>query len=166
MRFVLVALMLAVAPAFGQDPAAACGPASAQFKVNLDRSPHSAGQPEAGKARIYFIHDAATVAGVVPYPTVKIAMDGVWVGANHGDSFFQVDALPGEHHVCATLQSRLLLPRVELAHFRAEAGKTYFYRTQLLLSGEVEALELQAVDSDEGLYLVSKYPLSLWKPKH
>lgn len=167
MRFVLVALILAVAPAFGQNPAAACGPAMAQFKVKLDKTPHIAGQPDAGKARIYFIYDAGTAfEHPIGYPTIKIGMDGAWAGANHGDSFFWVDVAPGEHHVCATLQSSLVDPRLELTHFNAAAGRTYFYRTQLLLSGAVEVLELDALDSDEGFYLVSRYPMSLWTPKH
>ena len=138
-----------------------------QFKVKLDKFPHSAAQLDEGKARIYFIHDAATAGDFTPlvYPTVKVAMDGSWVGGNRGDSFFQVDVTPGEHHICETLQTSIMDPRVELAHFNAEAGRIYFYRTRLLLSGTVEVLELEPIDSDQGAYLVSQYPMSSSKPK-
>ncbi|MFZ0395185.1 MAG: hypothetical protein WCF17_08905 [Terracidiphilus sp.] len=168
MRIVLAVMILTVAPAFAQNPAAACGPAGTAFKVKLDKSLHSVEPPDAGRARIYFIHDAATAGDIMPltYPTVKMAMDGSWVGANRGNSFFQVDASPGEHHFCAVLQTSFLDPRVELAHLIVEAGKTYFYRTQLLLSGEVDVLELDPVDSDEGRYLVSTFPMSLSKARH
>ncbi len=165
MRIAVLALLLAVAPALAQNPAA-CGPAATNFKVILDKTRHDVAQPEAGKARIYFIHDAGTLyehpAG---YPTVKMGMDGAWSGANHGDSFFWVDVAPGEHHICATLQSSLMDDRVELAHFNAEVGKIYFFRTRLLLSGSVEVLELEPVDSDEGAFLVSRYALGKSKPK-
>ena len=51
---------------------------------------------------------------------MKLAVDGAWVGANHGNSYFSVSVEPGEHHVCVTLQSSLVAQRVELAHFTAE----------------------------------------------
>jgi hypothetical protein len=50
--------------------------------------------------------------------------------------------------------------RVELAHFTAEAEKTYYYRTRLVVSRSVELLELEPIDSDQGNYLISTFPLS------
>lgn len=67
--------------------------------------------------------------------------------------------------MCATLQSSLVEDRVELAHFLAEAGKVYYYRTRLVLSGSVELLELESIDSDQGQYLLGSYPLSISKLK-
>ena len=166
MRNAIPVFLLTVSTAFAQSPTAACGPAATNFKVSLDKTRHDVAQPETGKARIYFIHDAGTLyehpAG---YPTVKMGMDGAWNGANHGDSFFWADVAPGEHHLCAALQSSLMDDRVELAHFNAEAGRIYFFRTRLLLSGSVEVLELEPVDSDEGALLVSRYALGKSKPK-
>jgi len=92
-------------------------------------------------------------------------MDGAWVGANHNDSYFTISVEPGEHHLCATLQSSFVDNRVELAHFRAAAGKTYFYRTRLVMSKEVELLELEPIDSDQGKYLIASFPLSISTPK-
>ncbi|HTX76854.1 MAG TPA: DUF2846 domain-containing protein [Terracidiphilus sp.] len=166
MRFALVALILAVAPVFAQNPAPACGPAGTDFKVSFDKAPHAVAQPESGMARIYFIHDTGTFfQHPFGYPTVKVGVDGAWSGANHGDSFFWADVPPGEHHICATLQTSVMDRRVELAHLNAEPGKTYFFRTRLLLSGTVEVLELDPIDSDQGAYLVSQFALSLSKPK-
>jgi hypothetical protein len=54
---------------------------------------------------------------------------------------------------------------VELAHFTAEAGKVYYYRTRLVMSKEVELLELDSIDSDQGQYLVASFPLSVSTPK-
>jgi hypothetical protein len=169
MRIALVTLLLA-ASAFAQVPptasTAACGPENVSFKVKLDESQHTLAQPDPGKARVYFIHDAGT-GGTLGYPTVKVAMDGAWVGANHGESYFSVSAEPGEHHVCVTLQSSLVGQRVGLVHFTAEADKIYYYRTQLLVTGRgsIELLELDPIDSDQGKYLIGSFPLSVSSPK-
>jgi len=63
--------------------------------------------------------------------------------------------------VCVTLQSSLVAQRVELAHFTAEADKVYYYRTRLIMSRAVELLELEAIDSDQGKYLIGSFPLSV-----
>ena len=149
--------------ALAQNPylhPAACGPANIGFKVKLDGSQHDHLQAEPGKARVYFIHDAGD-GGVIGYPTMKIGMDGVWLGANHASSYFSASVTPGEHHVCATLQSSLAQDRTELLHFQAEAGKVYFFRTRLIVSRQVQLMELEPLDSDQGLYLTATYPLSI-----
>jgi len=144
----------------------ACGPERTTFKVKLDDRSSSLLQPDAGKALVYFIHEAGTLSGTpLAYPTTRLAMDGNWIGANHGDSWFALPVEPGEHHVCVALQSSLVDQRVELAHFNAEPGQIYYYRTRLVLSGEVELLELGPIDSDQGKYFVGMFPMSLAKPK-
>ncbi len=163
MRVIAIIVVLAgsafaqVAPA---DSMAACGRANVSFKVKLDQSQHTVMPPAPGKARIYFLQEAGTDY-TFGFPTVKMAMDGAWVGANHGNSYFSVSVEPGEHHICVMLQSALVEQRVELAHFTAEADKVYYYRTRLLLSRGLELLELDAIDSDQGKYLVSTFPLGI-----
>jgi hypothetical protein len=152
---------------FSQQPgqnrlASACGPANVNYKVSLDRSQHGPILPEAGKALVYFIHDAGIPyeSLTIGYPTTKYGVDGNWVGAGHGDSWFAVTVTPGEHHVCTVLQSSFVDQRVELAQFTAEAGKSYYFRTQLVTSRSVELLELERIDSDEAAYLFSEYPMA------
>ena len=147
--------------------ASACGPAGASFKVNLDSSQHGPLPPEAGKAQVYFIHQAGIPFEhlTLAYPTTKYAIDGSWAGAGHGDSWFAVAIAPGEHHVCASLQSSFVDQRVELAHFTAEAGKAYFFRTRLVMSQSVELLDLDRIDSEEGQFLVGSYPLATAHPR-
>lgn len=170
MLFAVVLITLLAATALAQVPnpsTAACGPENVSFKVSL-KSQHSVEQPEPGKARVYFIHDSGTegvIGGTLGYPTVKVAMDGAWLGANHANSYFSVSAEPGEHHLCVTLQSSLVLQRVELAHFTAAADAVYYFRTRLLLSRGIELLQLDAIDSDQGKYLVATFPLSVSSPK-
>jgi hypothetical protein len=166
MKVAIVALLFA-ASALAQgpsaDPAAACGPENISFKVKLD-APNMLAQPYPGMALVYFIHDSGG-AGALGYPTTKLGIDGAWVGANHNDSYFSVSVIPGEHHLCATLQSSLVDQRVELAHFTAVAGKVYYYRTRLVMSRQVELLELDPIDSDQGKYLIATFPLSVSTPK-
>jgi hypothetical protein len=166
MKIALVMVFLA-ACAFAQDlPAstAACGHDDVSFKVKLNHSAHTVSHPDPGQARVYFIADAGTSV-TLGYPTVKMAMDGAWVGANHGNSYFSVSLAPGEHHICVALQSSMVAPRVELAHFTAEAEKVYFYRTRLVLSRGIELLGLDPLDSDQGRYLVATFPLSVSTPR-
>jgi hypothetical protein len=165
---ILAVVILFAASALAQVPPppapAACGPNNISFKVKTDNSQHTLAQLDPGKARAYFIHDAGTGA-TVGYPTVKIGMDGTWLGANHGNSYFSVSVEPGQHHLCVTLQSSLYGQRVELAHFTAEAGRVYYYRTRLVTSRSVELLELGPADNDQGQYLVGTFPLSISTPK-
>jgi hypothetical protein len=165
---VVVLVVLFAASALAQSPvdasSAACGPGNVSFKVKLDESPHALAQPDQGKARAYFFHDSGTDS-TLGYPTVKLAMDGAWVGANHGNSYFSLSVEPGEHHLCVTLQSSVVAQRVELAHFTAEARKVYYYRTRLVMSRSIELLELEPIDGDQGKYLVASLPLSVSSPK-
>jgi hypothetical protein len=165
---IVAAILLFAASACAQvavaAPAPTCPPEDISFKVKLDDSQHTVAQPDQGNARVYFIHDAGTNSQL-GYPTVKLAIDGVWIGANHGNSYLSASVAPGEHHVCVSLQSTLVAQRVELAHFTAEAAKVYYYRTRLVTSRTVELLELAPLDTDQGKYLVASFPLSVSTPK-
>jgi hypothetical protein len=67
--------------------------------------------------------------------------------------------------VCIMLQSSLVAQRFELAHFTAEAGKTYYYRTRLVMSRTEVLLQLDVIDSDQGEYLVATFPMAVSTPK-
>jgi hypothetical protein len=166
MKVALVALLFA-ASALAQgpsaEPASACGPANVSFKVKLG-APNMLVQPYSGKAQVYFIHDSGNW-GVIGYPTTKIGIDGSWVGANHSNSYFSIFVEPGEHHLCAALQTSIYEDRIELAHFTAESGKIYYFRTRLVTARQLELLELDPIDSDQGKYLIASFPLSVSTPK-
>jgi hypothetical protein len=167
MKIALIALFLATSACAQLPPGSvpvACGPNNVDFKLKMDNSQHEVSQPAPGKAQIYFIHESGTFLSL-GYPTTKVGIDGAWAGANHSNSWFSASVDPGEHHVCVTLQSSLVDDRVEFAHFQAEAGKVYFYRTRLVLSRSVELLELEPIDSDQGKYLVASFGLSVSQPK-
>jgi uncharacterized protein DUF2846 len=168
MRFAL-ALLLFTLSAFAQDPAAvsaaqaACGPKNVNFDVKNDDSQHTVGQPEAGKALVYVIQDIGAVNCIAGCITTKIAVDGTWVGANHHNSYFSFAVDPGERHLCANWQSRFgrLSQIVGLAHFTAEAGKVYYFRTRVLGAQATNFFDFEPIDSDQGRLFVASIPLSV-----
>jgi hypothetical protein len=175
MKYLLVALLFS-APLCAQStstdrnvqptaqPTVGCASANVEFNVKKDDMHHDLPQPAAGKAQIVFIHDSGGAVGI-GYPTTRLAMDGAWVGANHDDTWFAVSVEPGVHHFCVSLQSNLVGDRVELAHLNALPGGVYYYRTRLIMSRQVELLQLEPIDSDEGNYLLDQFAMSVSKPK-
>jgi Protein of unknown function (DUF2846) len=160
----LVAIVFISSPLFSQTqlatPEGACGGVPVSMAVKLDSSQHAMAQPQPGKALIYFIQDTGQ-GGTIAYPTTKIGIDGKWVGANKKDSYFSVSVEPGEHHLCAVIQSSFVSGGPELAHLKAEAGRVYYFRTRIFFAERVaEYFSLVPADSDEAKYLISSYPLA------
>jgi hypothetical protein len=159
--------------AFAQDPAAvsaaqaACGATSVNFDVKNDDSQHTIAQPEAGKALVYVIQDIGSVNCIGGCITTKIALDGAWVGANHHNSYFSFAVNPGERHLCANWQSHFarLSRIVGLAHFTAEVGKVYYFRTRVLGATTTNFFDIEPIDSDQGRLFVASIPLSVSHPK-
>jgi hypothetical protein len=157
--FVFVAFTSAWAKTPSLPPIpSSCGAKDASFNVTLDKSQHSLVQPEAGKARIYFIREGIT-GGSGP---VMFGIDGAWAGASHGSSYFSISVDPGERHICVASPYfyRVTQLAVVLAHIQTETGKTYFYRIR-----DYQELQIDPIDSDEAKYLVAFYPLSVSSPK-
>ena len=151
--------------------APSCGPDEVKFQVKTEGNAHPVKQPEAGKALVYFLEDD-TLFGSYPKPTTRLGVDGAWVGATHGNSYFYFSVDPGEHHLCASWQSTVLLGqdrKVAAAHFTAEAGGTYFFKVKNTIGPESSrrraTIDLQPLDSDEGQLLANKYSFSTFQPK-
>jgi hypothetical protein len=164
MRVIGLVMLIAVS-AFAQVPPAvapACGPEKVSFNVKLDESQHALAQPEPGKAWVYFIQEKGSDALGV---TTMIGLDGTWVGANKNSSYFGASVEPGEHHVCANVQSHRGHP-VSLVHFTAEVGKVYYFNARVVYGEAADAnLFFAAVDSDQAKYLIASFPLSVSTPK-
>lgn len=166
----LSTLFLIASPAFAQVSemtlrGRACGPGRVQFDATPDASQHPLAQPEAGKAAIYFI---GSFVGESPSePTVKVGVDGAWVGAIRGRSYIFVSVPPGYHHICVNWQSGILTPPglFALASFTAEAGKTYYFRARTLNVNKYYSLDVDAANDDEGQYLVASFAFSKSEPK-
>jgi hypothetical protein len=99
-----------------------------------------------------------------------MGIDGAWIGATHGSSFFYVSVDPGVHHLCASWQRKVVLGSGDLtsaAHFTAEAGSVYYFvvRDIWALNGPRD-MNLSPLDGDEGQLLVNRFSLSTFRPKN
>jgi len=172
MRIALAFLFLA-STAFAQSqPATSCGPDNVKFDGKVQYVYQPLPQPEPGKALVYVIEVFERPSGEILTPTIRVGLDGSWVGANHGTSYLYFSVDPGEHHLCTNWQSALkrLSSQHSLTSFTAEAGKTYFFRVQTHVESEgrgsgVWYIDLQPVDADEGKYLIASSPMSVSQPK-
>jgi hypothetical protein len=167
----VVLLSLSVSFAHAQDPGtvaaagAACGAGNVEFDVKTDKSQHPTLEPETGKAVVYVI--AGIPREAIIHLTVRVGLDGVWVGANQESSYFAFPVDPGVHHICARVQSSASVSAqlISLHRLTAEAGRVYYFR--IATDNKGYSLVLQPVDEDEGQYLVrtSAHSSSHPKPK-
>jgi hypothetical protein len=148
----------------------ACGNERTVIDVSTHKAHPAPTVPEAGKAQVVFIEIADKNALPV---TTRVGLDGTWVGANKGSSYFESTVLPGEHHVCADWQlaHRYLKDSPALDVFTAEAGKTYYFVVKVGWTANVSPvqymrydgdmkLELSAANEDEGKYMVQNSKFS------
>ena len=147
----------------------ACGPKEVHFDAAT-----TAGNPPAlmpGKALVYVSEVFNKVPGELGNPTIRIGLDGVWMGATRANSYLAFPVDPGEHHLCTNWQSHLkrLSREAAFAGFTAEAGKTYYFRARIGYESSGSAttmtLDLDAVNSDEGQYLIASGPASTSRPQ-
>lgn len=82
-----------------------CGPAGVQFSVKADYGQHTVGRPEPGKALAYVLERFQDLPANAITPTVRVGLNGAWVGANRGLPYLVFSVDPGEHHLCASWQS-------------------------------------------------------------
>ena len=172
--FLLVVFVLLGSYARGQDIAsapaakAACGPGNVKFEVKLvDQSQQPMLNPGSSKAVVYILQDYPRVP-LVPLLTTRTGVDGGWVGANEGRSYFGFAIDPGVHHLCVSGQwSRLVsLPSIVLHRVVVTAGETYYFRVRFLNSGiGVIGFDIEAVDEDEGQFLRQTSMYSISHPK-
>lgn len=158
----IAAILLLSCWALGQDKSAvaaseaACGPRDLSFEVKADVSQHPTPTPENGKALVY----------VVQYEriTSRFGVDGKWVGANHGQTYFFVAIDPGEHHLCAIGHAGVYRG-VALHQLRAEAGMTYYFLPHIVRKLWGFEFDLSQVDPDEGKDLVARAKFGTSHPK-
>jgi hypothetical protein len=144
--------------------ASGCGTVDIKFDVKTEKSQHPSAQPEPGKAVIYFVEDDTQFQSR-PLPITRIGLNGNWVGANHGNSYFYLTVEPGEHHLCANWQSFVGFGahhQSAAAHFTAEAGQSYYFTVKNTWLREVMIMKmaLEPLDSDEGQLLASRFAFS------
>jgi len=170
MRKAILTVLLFASPVFAQDPApttavgGGCGPSEAQFDVKTNDKQHPVALPEAGKALVYIFED------MVHGPTMRVGLDGAWIGANKGKSYFFFSVDPGDHQVCTNWQSstfKKTAKRIGSAiTLKAEAGKVYYLRTQVYERSEQDRnVKLEPVETAEGQFLISASSFSTYHPQ-
>ncbi|HTB95916.1 MAG TPA: hypothetical protein VK716_02840 [Terracidiphilus sp.] len=141
----------------------ACGDSGSKFEVK-ETNVGSQARAQAGKALVFFVEKDINL-GVVSTPLSRAGLDGRWVGATHGASYFSFVVEPGIHHLCASTYFGVFGGDygTAVAHFSAEPGGVYYFevRNTLPASRESSATDVSLVplDSDEGKYLTSTLPL-------
>lgn len=116
---------LAQAPA----PASACGSTAVHYEVNTDRGLYPA-PPAPGRALVFLLENDDAVSGFRK-PTIRFGVDGKWIGATHGSSYFFAYVEPGKHTLCSNWQDADYFNRKanleRSLDFTVEAGKTYYF---------------------------------------
>ena len=172
-----IAIVMLAFPVMAQDPgavaAAGCGPNEVKFDVKTIKS-HPIALPESGKALVYFIEEVQQqimCIGGCP-STVKLGLDGTWVGANKGDSYFFLTVEPGDHHLCAgwQVQKNWTSRRLAATILTAEAGKTYVFLVKLYYGFDDPQrregfVKLESVDNAEGQALIATRKFSVFRAK-
>jgi Protein of unknown function (DUF2846) len=170
----VVTISLPTSSAFAQEKptdgagAPGCGEPKTKFEVKTNKSQHLT-QADAGKALVYFIENDSQFDSF-PSPTTRMGIDGEWVGATHGNSYFYLSVDPGVHHLCASWQKAVLAlqgRQTAAAHFTAEAGGVYYFEVKNVWHRDHGAgdISLRPLDSDEGQLLANKISFSTFQPK-
>ena len=169
-------LLLCVASStFGQDSAPpqasavapGCGPANGSFEVKSESKQHPVAAPQDGKAIVYFLQDDKYFKSR-PRPTDRWGIDGQWVGATQANDYAYYYVDPGEHHLCVQWQTRIDLQsghQTAVAHFRAVAGKSYYFRALDRDNRGIDEVKLGPADRDQAQLLMTIFGYSSSKPK-
>lgn len=182
----LLAVIFLISPALAQNESgpgvarttAACGPAETHFDVKVNSNEHPLPVADPDKALVVVAEDQETK--FVRDVTIRVAVDGAWMGANRGKSYFFFAVNPGTRHVCADWETsngpdeRI----IALTNFTAEAGKIYYFRARTWGSftsqGSGNAasnqrsnwvLDLDPISDDQGQYIVATSGVSSSRPK-
>ncbi|HTU52151.1 MAG TPA: hypothetical protein VMF56_16290 [Acidobacteriaceae bacterium] len=140
----------------------ACGSFDVKFDVKTNAKQHPLAQAEAGKAQIYVIEDWDWAdTGRINRPTVRVAMDGKWVGADQGDSYIFFPADAGRRHLCVSWQAGMGSSNnlIAVYGFDAKPNQTYYFRASIPRGQGISfSLNLEPLNIDEAQLLLARYP--------
>ncbi len=138
---------------------AACGGPAIKFLVQANPITGVLPPVVAGQARIvifeYMGNSFMPVKDLKRHylfgPTIRIGLDGKWIGATKGRSYIAFSVAPGEHHLCAQWQPGHGDPSgtIALAPVEVTAGKTYMRTVSFRPGAFYSVLDLLPVDLDE-----------------
>ncbi|WP_348261678.1 hypothetical protein P8935_17980 [Telmatobacter sp. DSM 110680] len=145
-----------------------CGSDKIKFEVKTEKDHPAPSLLDPSKAQLILIQTENHMITPFHGATVRWGMDGAWIGADNGDSYFVLTAQPGIHHLCANWQSafKTLNKNVDLTSFTAEAGHVYYFQADVHVESQQSvSFALTQVNEDKGQYLVKTFAQSTSKPK-
>ena len=167
MKAQLVVLLLGALclPSLAQNLPPSCGPEKQAVDVRTAKNHHPTIPLAPGTATLVFIQRSPVCIGC---GEVRIGVDGSWVGANKGDSYFSVSVAPGERHVCAYWSSTfsVLEDKLWLTDVSARMAQTYYYYADFFgntARGGL-TLRLEPISPDEANFLISNSSLASSTP--
>jgi hypothetical protein len=147
-----------------------CGDDAVKFDAKQENDNPGLPALADGKALIVFVESMPNEMRV--QSTTRFGVDGAWVGANKGDSYFTVTVEPGEHNLCASMQSapsRMKKTFTQMASLTAEAGKVYYFEAAVnVIEGHnaaMESFDFAQLSEKEGKYRVKAWKFATSKPK-
>lgn len=148
----------------------ACGDDAVQFDAKQEKDAPAFAGPADGKALIVFVESMPNEMKM--QSTTRFGVDGAWVGANRGDSYFTFTAEPGEHNLCASMQSapaRMKKTFTQMASVTAEAGKIYYFEARVNTIGGlnvgIASFDFTQLSDSDGKYRVKAWKFATSKPK-
>jgi hypothetical protein len=164
--FLCVSLALAVEARATVLPDS-CGDDKVRFSVSTEASQYAPAVPDSGKAQIIFVENSDRP--LLGNRTVRVGVDGAWVGANRGNSYFALTVEPGVHHICASWQAakRAFVRTIDAVSITTEPGGVYYVAAQFNSSGYKDAnmnLALSQLNEDQGRYRVKAWKLATATP--
>jgi hypothetical protein len=145
-----------------------CGPDNSKFNVKTEKDHALPVAPDAGKAQIIFLESENQLLGPFMHATVRYGIDGAWVGANNGSSYFTLTVDPGVHHLCANWQSDLKREdkNAHATSFTAQPDHVYYFTANVTVESKyVVTFDLSRLNADEGKYRIKTLRFSTFKPK-
>jgi hypothetical protein len=113
----------------------ACGDDAVKFSVNAEQGQSAPTPPPDGKAQIVFTEDEGAMRAAFTNAAFRYGIDGAWVGATRGNSYFALNVEPGVHQLCISPQSsdKKLNSSIQIATLTTEPGKVYYLAAQFTL---------------------------------
>ena len=147
-----------------------CGNDSIQYDAKQEKDNPGLPALAGGKALIVFSESMPNEMRV--QSTTRFGVDGAWVGATKGDSYFTLTVDPGEHNLCASMQSapsRMKKTFTQMATLTAEAGKVYYFEAAVDVIGNanvgIASFDFSQLAEKEGKYRVKAWKFAISKPK-
>jgi hypothetical protein len=172
---ILIVVLLFALPIYTQaqppdDQSGGCGSSRDGWDVKTVKDHPPDPKPEDGKALVYVIKtmvDAPLIGG--NNASTRLGVDGTWIGANHGNSYFFFPVDPGQHSICTDWQS-ILYTRAGLvsgADFNARAGMTYYFRIRVrdVTNERSGDIEIERIYKSEARLLLPKSEFATSHPK-